>query len=181
MTEIATFAGGCFWCIEAVFKRVKGVIEVIPGYTGGKTSNPDYEAVSSGSTDHAEAIQIAFDAKIVSFDTLLDIFFATHDPTTLNRQGNDVGTQYRSIIFYHTKNQKEVASKKIKELESSKKFRDPIVTELSSFDTFHKAEDYHLNYYDTNPLKPYCQVVIDPKIRKLLENYSENVKEEYKK
>jgi peptide-methionine (S)-S-oxide reductase len=180
-TETATLAGGCFWCTEAVFKRIKGVIDVFPGYTGGKRANPTYNNVTTGATGHAEAIQITFDPLKITFDTLLDIFFATHDPTTLNRQGNDTGTQYRSSIFYHSEEQKKFALKKIKNLTSLKKFSNSIITEVIPFTAFYKAENYHMNYYDTNRMSPYCQIVIDPKIRKLMENFSGEVKEEYKK
>lgn len=179
MNELAIFAGGCFWCTEAIFKRVKGVNEVIPGYTGGKTVNPNYVNVSTGNTNHAEAIQVTFDPSIISYERLLDIFFATHDPTTLNRQGADTGTQYRSIIFYRTEKQKQSSLDKIQELKSEKKFINPITTELIPASTFYKAEDYHINYYEMNPLAPYCQIVIDPKIRKLLKKFPSEIKSAY--
>lgn len=175
----ATFAGGCFWCTEAIFKRVKGVTSVVPGYAGGDTENPSYEEVSSGSTGHAEAVQLTFEPSTVSFDKLLDIFFATHDPTSLNRQGADVGTQYRSAIFYHNGSQKNDALEKKKEIE--KKYSDPVVTEIAPYSNFYSAEKYHINYYDSNRNYPYCTAIIDPKITKLFKNFENEIKEEYKK
>ncbi len=177
--EIATLAGGCFWCTEAIFKRLKGVKSVLPGYTGGEIKNPSYDQVCSGSTGHAEAIQIEFDPNIISFDKILDIFWHTHNPTTLNQQGNDIGTQYRSAIFYHNEKQKEIAEKSKKELSSSKIYENSIVTEIVPFKKFYIAEDYHKNYFDRNKNAPYCNFVIDPKIQKLLKNYSQDIKEEY--
>lgn len=175
--EIATLAGGCFWCTEAIFQRLKGVSTVDPGYSGGKRENPSYEQVSTGATGHAEAIQITFDPSVISFEKLLTIFFATHDPTTKNRQGADVGTQYRSVIFYHSENQKAVAEKVIKKLEQSKTYNDPIVTEVVPFEIFYEAEDYHQNYYNNNLAKnPYCSVVIDPKVNKLIKEFSTDIK-----
>ncbi len=178
--ELATFGGGCFWCTEAVFKRLKGVESVISGYCGGKRESPSYEQVSSGATGHAESVQITFDPRIISYDKLLDVFFATHDPTTMNRQGADVGTQYRSVIFYHSDDQKKEILGKIKQLEASKVYEGHIVTQVLPYEAFYTAEEYHQNYFDSNPLQPYCQVVINPKIRKLLEKYGKDVKEEYK-
>ena len=178
--ETATFANGCFWCTEAVFKRVKGVESVMSGYSGGKIENPTYEQVSSESTGHAESIQVTFDPKIISYQTILDVFFVTHDPTTLNRQGNDVGTQYRSAIFYHNEGQKKLAEQVIEKLEKSGKYKDPIVTKIEKFTKFYPAEDYHKDYYDEHRSAPYCMVIIDPKVRKLLEKFGNNVKEEYK-
>lgn len=178
--ETATFAGGCFWCTEAIFKRLKGVSSVLPGYSGGDKPNPSYEDVCTGETGHAEAIQIEFDPSKISFKTLLDIFFATHNPTTLNQQGGDIGTQYRSAIFYHTDEQKKAAEEKIKEIDDSKKFIGKVVTQLEPFKAFYEAENYHKDYYDRNKSYPYCNVVIDPKIHKLLELYSDKVKDEYK-
>jgi peptide-methionine (S)-S-oxide reductase len=178
--QLATLANGCFWCTEAVFKRLKGVISVESGYTGGKTENPTYEQVSSEATGHAEAIQVRFDPNIISYETLLDVFWATHDPTTLNRQGNDVGTQYRSVIFYHDEKQKALAEASKAKLEESKKHDDAVVTKIESFRKFYKAEENHKDYYDTNRSAPYCMFVIDPKIRKLMENFKEEVKEDYK-
>lgn len=177
--EIATLANGCFWCTEAIFSRVVGIKSVVPGYSGGKTSNPSYEQVCTGITGHAEAIQIEYDPKIISFERILDIFWHTHDPTTLNRQGNDVGTQYRSAIFYHDENQKNIAEKFKKELEKEGVFEDPIVTEIVPFSNFYPAEDYHKEYYENNRNAPYCSFVIDPKIQKLLQKYSDKIKQEY--
>ena len=178
--EKATFAGGCFWCTEAIFKRLKGVSSVLPGYSGGHVQNPTYEDVCSGTTGHAEAIQIEFDPKILPFEVLIDIFFATHNPLTKNQQGADIGTQYRSAIFYHDEKQKDEALKKIKELEDSGKFMGKIVTEVEPFNNFYVAEDYHKNYYDKNRGYPYCNLIIDPKIHKLMERFSDKVKDEYK-
>ncbi len=170
--ERAIFAGGCFWCTEEIFKRLKGVISVIPGYSGGNIEKPSYEQVCSGITNHAEAIQIEFDPEIISYEKLLEVFFATHDPTTLNRQGTDIGTQYRSIIFYRDEKQKETAEK----------LKQPnFVTEIIPFKNFYKAEDYHQNYYEKNKLNnSYCAMVIDPKIRKLMQDFAEEIKEEYR-
>ena len=178
--QIATFAGGCFWCTEAIFKRLKGVISVVSGYAGGERENPSYEQVSSGSTGHAEAVQVEFDPSIIPYSRLLDVFWATHDPTTLNQQGSDVGTQYRSVIFYHNDEQKRMAEKSKEEMGMSGKLHDQIVTEILPFEKFFTAEEYHQNYYDSNRTYPYCRVVIDPKIRKLLEEFRKDVKEEYK-
>ena len=180
MLEKATLAGGCFWCTEAIFKRLKGVISVMPGYAGGDKENPSYEDVCSGTTGHAETIQIEFDPKVISYDKILDVFWHLHDPTTLNQQGNDIGTQYRSAIFYHSLKQKKIAEKIKKNIEDSKKYEDPVVTEIVPFTNFYKAENYHQNYYDKNKSASYCQIVIDPKIQKLMKNYKEEVKEEYK-
>ena len=177
--EIATLANGCFWCTEAICSRVKGIKSVIPGYSGGKTSNPSYEQVCTGITGHAETIQIEYDPKIISFEKILDIFWHTHDPTTLNRQGNDVGTQYRSAIFYHGENQKNIAEKSKKELEKESVFKNPIVTEIIRFSNFYPAENYHKEYYENNRNAPYCSFVIDPKIQKLLQKYSDKIKQEY--
>lgn len=160
--SLATFAGGCFWCTEAVFQRVKGVLKVTPGYSGGHISNPTYEQVTSGDTGHAEAIQIEFDPDVVNYEYLLKIHFKTHDPTTLNQQGNDIGTQYRSIVFYHNENQLEVIKKVLKTLTYEK----PIVTEVKEFVKFYEAEDYHKNYYNEHKSQPYCQIIIKPKLEK---------------
>lgn len=178
--EVATFANGCFWCTEAIFKRLKGVISVKPGYSGGIVDNPSYDQVCSGETGHAEALQIEFDSSIISFEELLDVFWYTHDPTTLNRQGNDVGTQYRSAIFWHDQKQKEIALKSKESLEKQDVYRDPIVTEIIPFTNFYEAENYHKDYFERNKDYPYCRFVIDPKVKKLLEKYSSKVKEEYK-
>lgn len=176
--ETATFGGGCFWCTEAVFKRIKGVESIVSGYAGGKMRSPSYEDVSTGDTGHAEAIQIQFDPKQISYEKLVEIFFATHDPTTMNRQGADVGTQYRSVIFYHSDVQHQTAEK-IKE-KVQKNYQDPIVTEIIPLKDFYKAEDYHQDFYAKNPSSGYCITVIDPKIQKLLKDFKEVVKEEYK-
>ena len=177
-TQKATLANGCFWCSEAIFKRLKGVKSVLPGYSGGIVKNPSYEQVCTGRTGHAESIQIEFDPKVIPFKKILEIFWSTHDPTTLNRQGNDVGTQYRSAIFYHDEKQKEVAEKLKKELEVERIYKDPIVTEISPFKSFYVAEDYHKNYYEEHQSAPYCSYVIDPKISKLLKQYRNDVKEQ---
>jgi peptide-methionine (S)-S-oxide reductase len=178
--ETATLANGCFWCSEAVFARLDGVRSVFPGYSGGKVENPTYEQVSSGRTGHAEAAQIEFDPAIISFEKLLDVFWHTHDPTTLNRQGNDVGTQYRSAIFYHDEAQKAIAEKSKAEIERQRVYKDPIVTEITPFKKFYVAEDYHKNYYDENQNAPYCRFVIDPKIQKLIKYYGSDLKGEYR-
>jgi peptide-methionine (S)-S-oxide reductase len=179
-TEIATLANGCFWCSEAIFKKIKGVKSILPGYAGGSLKNPSYDQVCTGMTGHAESIQIKFDPKSISFEKILDIFWHTHDPTTLNRQGNDIGTQYRSAIFYHDEKQKEIAEKSKKELEEEHVYKDPIVTEISPFKNFYVAEDYHKDYYENHKNDPYCNFVIDPKLYKLLQKYGNEVKEEYK-
>ena len=179
--ETATLAGGCFWCTEAIFKRLKGIKSVVSGYTGGTTENPNYEQVSSGNTGHAEAIQIKFDPKIISFEEILDVFWATHDPTTLNKQGADTGTRYRSAIFYHGETQKQIAEKSIQKLEKSGKFKNTIVTKIEEFTNFYPAESYHQNFYERNKdSNPYCPLTIGPKIQKLMREFSKDVKEEYK-
>jgi peptide-methionine (S)-S-oxide reductase len=175
--EKATFAGGCFWCTEAIFKRIKGVSSVTSGYSGGQMENPDYDTVSMGSTGHAEAIQIEFDSNIISFEKLVEIFFHLHDPTTLNQQGYDVGTQYRSAIFYHDAQQKEAAEKVRDQLGQEKIYKDPIITEIVPFENFYKAEEHHQNYYENNKEAGYCRVIIDPKIKKLLKEYKNEVKD----
>lgn len=175
--EVATFGGGCFWCTEAVFKRLKGVESVEPGYAGGTMDNPSYEAVSGGQTGHAESIQIKFDPKVISFDKLLAVFFATHDPTTLNQQGADIGTQYRSVIFYHDENQQQATLDYIKKLQDSGKFSSKIVTKVEPFTNFYPAESYHKNYYENHQDAPYCQLVIDPKIQKLYRDFKTDLKE----
>ena len=174
--EIATFAGGCFWCTEAVYEQIKGVMNVTSGYTGGTFKNPTYTEISTGRTGHAEAIQIEFNPAEVSFKDLLYIFFMTHDPTTLNRQGADVGTQYRSAIFYHSDNQKEIAETMIQLIESEKIYKNKIVTEITPATIFYKAEAYHQNYYFNNKFQPYCQVVINPKLDKLKKLFKEKLK-----
>jgi peptide-methionine (S)-S-oxide reductase len=178
-SEIATFANGCFWCSEAIFERLKGVKSVLPGYSGGIVENPSYDQVCAGKTGHAESIQIEFDPKVLPFEKILDIFWHTHDPTTFNRQGNDIGTQYRSAIFYHNQKQKEIAEKSKRDLEKEGVYKDSIVTEITPFREFYVAEDYHKNYYDNHQDAPYCNFIIDPKVRKLLTKYGNHVKEEY--
>lgn len=174
--ETATLAGGCFWCLEAVFTRLRGVGRVESGYAGGHVDNPSYRAVCTGSTGHAEVVQVDFDPRQISYGDLLDVFFATHDPTTLNRQGHDVGTQYRSAIFYHNDEQKREAERVIGELTKQQVFDDPIVTEVVPLTKFYAAEDYHREYYDRNPEQSYCQVVISPKVSKLRQKYAEKLK-----
>ncbi len=174
--ETATFGAGCFWCVEAVFQQLEGVKTVVSGYTGGKVENPTYRQISTGSTGHAEAIQLTYDPQVVSFPELLEVFWQTHDPTTLNRQGADVGTQYRSAVFYHTPEQKELAEKYKKELDASGAFNNPIVTEISPMGKFYKAEDYHQNYYNLNSSQPYCSYVITPKLEKLKKVFKDKLK-----
>lgn len=175
--EITTLAGGCFWCTEAVFKRLKGVEKITPGYSGGHIENPTYEQVSSGQSGHAEVVQIEFNPEIISYKQILEVFFTLHDPTTLNRQGNDIGTQYRSVVFYHSPKQKKEAEAYKKELEGKGVFKDPIVTEVSEFTKFYKAEQEHLDFYDRNRQYGYCRVIIDPKIQKLFKNFKTLIKE----
>jgi peptide-methionine (S)-S-oxide reductase len=177
-TETATLAGGCFWCLEAAFERLQGVVNVIPGYTGGQTANPSYHDVCSGTTAHAEAVQITFDPSVLSFRELLEVFFSIHDPTTLNHQGNDVGTQYRSAIFYHNAEQKQEAERIIGELTASSAWPRPIVTEVKPLTEFYPAEGYHHQYFRRNPEQGYCQVVIAPKLDKLREKYTAKLKEQ---
>ncbi|HEU5014586.1 MAG TPA: peptide-methionine (S)-S-oxide reductase MsrA [Roseiflexaceae bacterium] len=175
-SEVATLAGGCFWCLEAVYDEVKGVTNIVSGYAGGHVANPSYRDVCTGRTGHAEVVQLTFDPQVVSFRDLLHIFFTIHDPTTLNRQGGDVGTQYRSAIFYHTPEQKDVAEQVIKELQQDKVWDAPIVTEIVPFETFYVAEDYHHQYFQNNPNQPYCQVVVAPKVAKFRKHYISQLK-----
>ncbi len=174
--EIATLAGGCFWCLDAVYRQLNGVIEVVAGYSGGTVPNPSYELVCTDTTGHAEVLQITYDPAVVSFRELLEVFFTIHDPTTLNRQGNDVGTQYRSVIFYHTPEQKAEAEKTIQELTDAHVWDQPIVTQVVPFDTFYQAEDYHQEYYQNNPYQGYCRVVIAPKVAKFRSKFMEQLK-----
>ena len=174
--EVITLGGGCFWCVEAVFTNLRGVEQVVSGYSGGASPDPSYDDVCSGATGHAEVVQVTFDPKVVSLRELLRIFFTLHDPTTKDRQGNDVGTQYRSIVLYRDGAQKVAAEEVIKEMESSKVWDDDIVTELKPFEAFYKAEDYHQDYYRKHPLQPYCLVVIRPKVAKLRKTYLEMLK-----
>lgn len=176
--EIATLAGGCFWCLEAVFKQLRGVERVVSGYAGGSVPDPSYQQVCSGTTGHAEVVQIRFDPRQISYRELLEVFFTIHDPTTLNRQGNDVGTQYRSAIFYHDEGQQAIAGQVIREIEASGMWGRPVVTQLSPFSDFFPAEDYHQDYFERNPLQPYCQVVIAPKVSKFRQKYLERLKVE---
>lgn len=179
--DTITLAGGCFWCTEAVFERLKGVTSVVSGYAASRVDDPTYQEVCSGRTGAAEAIQVTYDPSIISLETLLEIFWHMHDPTTLNRQGNDVGTQYRSAIFYANDEQKQIALASKEALEKSGAYKKPVVTEISPFTNFYPAEDYHKEYYDRNRYQPYCQYVIDPKVRKLLKEYRKEVKEEFVK
>lgn len=178
--QTATFAGGCFWCTEAIFKRVNGVMSVATGYTGGKRKDPTYNQVMTGVSGHAEAIQLMFDPSIITYEQLVEIFFATHDPTTRNQQDYDQGTQYRSAIFYHDAEQKNIAIKVKDNLDKSGKYERQIVTEIVPFSAFYEAERHHQDFYDRNKNVPYCQIIIDPKIKKLLTQFSDQVKEEYK-
>lgn len=171
--EKATLAGGCFWCTEAIFKRLKGVEDVVPGYAGGKRENPTYEQIHSGATGHAESVQITFDPQIVSYEKLLEVFFKLHDPTTLNRQGNDVGHEYRSVIFYHDEKQKDIAERTIQKLEDAGVYKQPIVTEVVPYTTFYPAEPEHREFYERNRNSPYCMFVVDPKIQKLYKEFGE--------
>jgi len=173
---IATLGGGCFWCLEAVFVELQGVETVVSGYAGGKRPNPTYEQVSTGATGHAEVIQITFDPAVISYQDILEIFFSIHDPTTLNRQGADVGTQYRSIIFYHDEGQKAAAEAAIRALSAAKTWPNPIVTEVVPFEAFYKAETYHQEFFKKNPQQGYCRVVISPKVSKFRKAFSTKLK-----
>jgi peptide-methionine (S)-S-oxide reductase len=174
--EIATLGGGCFWCLEAVFDELKGIEKVVSGYAGGTVANPTYERVCSGSTGHAEVVQITFDPSAISYKDLLDVFFTIHDPTTLNRQGHDVGTQYRSVIFHHSPEQQATAEQTIKELDGQKLWDAPIVTELQPYTVFYPAEGYHQDYFKRNPAQPYCQVVVAPKVAKARSHFFAKLK-----
>ena len=174
--ELTTLGGGCFWCIEAIFEEIDGVQKVESGYSGGISSNPTYELVCTGETGHAEVIQITFNPKMISFADIVEIFFTFHDPTTLNRQGNDIGTQYRSIILYHDYEQRTIAEMVIEKVTSSKVWDRPIVTELKPFETFFKAEDYHQDYFKNNPLQGYCRAIIAPKVSKFRELYGDRLR-----
>ena len=174
--ELATLAGGCFWCLEAVFQDLRGVEKVESGYAGGRVPNPSYQHVCSGATGHAEVVQITYDPEIVSFKELLEVFFTIHDPTTLNRQGADVGTQYRSAIFYHSPEQKQIAEQLIRQMEEAKLWDAPIVTQLEPLETFYPAEDYHQEYFRRNQDQPYCRVVVAPKVAKFRSAYLDKLK-----
>lgn len=171
--EYATFAGGCFWCVESCFTMLKGVDSVVSGYSGGRTENPTYEEVCTGETGHAEVVKIAFDPKIISYKQLLDVFWFLHNPTTLNRQGNDIGTQYRSEIFYHSEKQKQEAKESLKESETQQDWAGKYVTEITKFKKFYSAEQYHQGYYNANPTQPYCSAVVGPKIQKFKKKFGE--------
>lgn len=175
-TEVATLAGGCFWCLEAVYDQLRGVVSVESGYMGGKVDNPSYRAVCTGTTGHAEVVQITYNPAEVSFQDLLDVFFVIHDPTTLNRQGNDVGTQYRSAVYYHNAEQKAVAEQVIAALNAEHRWNNPIVTEVTAASKFYVAEDYHQEYFANNASQPYCQVVVAPKVAKFRKYYMEKLK-----
>lgn len=174
--ELATFGGGCFWCVEAIFERVKGVQFAESGYSGGHVADPDYKQVTTGLTGHAEVVQISFDPDQITYAELLEIFFKTHDPTTLNRQGNDVGTQYRSVIFYHNEEQRREAQKVISVLETEEIWDSPIVTRVEAFETFYRAEGYHQEYFENNPNQGYCRIVINPKVEKFEKTFREKLK-----
>ena len=174
--DTATFGAGCFWCVEAVFQNMEGVEKVVSGYSGGQVKNPSYKEVCMGTTGHAEVCQITYDPKKVTFDELLEVFWKTHDPTTLNRQGNDVGTQYRSAVFYHNEEQKQKAEKYKAELDKSGAFDNPIVTEIVPYSVFYAAENYHQDYYNLNGSEPYCQFVVKPKVEKFKKVFKDKVK-----
>lgn len=177
-TELATLGGGCFWCTEAIFEALKGVVSVTSGYAGGTVENPTYEQVCTGKTGHAEVVQIRYDPKVIKYEELLEVFFLTHDPTTPNRQGNDIGTQYRSVIFYHNERQKEIAQQIKTELDRSGAWDNPIVTEIVPFSAFYPAEDYHQDYFAKNPDKAYCQAVIRPKMEKFRKVFKAKLKDD---
>jgi peptide-methionine (S)-S-oxide reductase len=175
-SELATLAGGCFWCLEAVFEQVVGVEKVVSGYAGGESANPTYRQVCNGNTGHAEVVQVTFDPRVVSYREILQIYFAIHDPTTLNRQGADAGTQYRSAIFYHSPEQKQIAEALIAELTAEDLFGRPIVTQIAPLETFWPAEDYHQGYFRANPSQPYCQAVVAPKVAKFRKHFLSKLK-----
>ena len=174
--EVATLAGGCFWCLEAVYADLDGVVRVESGYAGGTVPNPSYQQVCTGTTGHAEVVQVTFDPRALSYRDLLQVFFDIHDPTTLNRQGNDIGTQYRSAIYYHSPQQKAIAEQTIRELTEARGWPNPIVTEVKPFSAFYKAEPYHQEYFAHNPFQPYCQAVVGPKVAKFRKHYRERLK-----
>lgn len=175
-TQVATLGGGCFWCIEAIYNDMKGVTAAISGYAGGHVKNPTYQQVCNHTTGHAEVVQVKFDPNVISYQDVLDIFFSIHDPTTLNRQGNDVGDQYRSVILYHDDEQKRIAQETIKALTEARAFADPIVTQVVPFDDFYAAEDYHQEYFKNNPNQPYCRFVVAPKVNKFRKHHAELLK-----
>ena len=171
----AYFSGGCFWCTEAIYKRLKGVVDVKPGYCGGNIKNPTYEQVCSGATGHDETVEVIYDPKKIDFESLLEVFFKTHDPTTLNRQGNDIGTHYRSIVFYSSLIEMQMIKEYIKQLQENNIFEEKIVTEVIEFAEFFEAENYHKNYYDLNKNQPYCDIVITPKVEKFNKNFKDKL------
>lgn len=175
--ETATFGGGCFWCVEAVFQDLKGVEQVVSGYAGGEVENPTYQQVCTGATGHAEVVQITFDPSVITYEELLSVFWRTHDPTTWNRQGADVGPQYRSVIFYHSPEQQSIAGRSRQETDAAGLWPRPIVTLIEPFRNFYPAEPYHQNYYRQNPYQPYCQMVINPKIQKLRKDFKDKLKD----
>jgi len=174
--EIATLGGGCFWCLEAVFDRLEGVISVESGYTGGKTLNPTYQDICGGDTGHAEVVRVTFDSSVIGYDDLLEVFFSIHDPTTLNMQGNDIGTQYRSVIYYHSPAQQVSAESIVSRLTAEKAYAHPIVTEISPAVQFYEAEPYHQEYFENNPRQPYCQYVVSPKVAKFRKKFADRLK-----
>ena len=176
--EVATLAGGCFWCTEAIFKELRGVEKVESGYTGGTVANPTYKQVTTGTTGHAEAIQITYDPKQVTYKELLQVFFVTHDPTTMNQQGADIGTQYRSAIFYHTPEQRKLAEETIQQFTTDRVYKDPIVTKVEPFKKFYVAEEYHQNYFERNPEQGYCRIVIQPKVLKFRKQFIDKLKKQ---
>jgi peptide-methionine (S)-S-oxide reductase len=175
-TQTATLAGGCFWCLEAVFDNLQGITDVVSGYSGGHLPDPSYHQVTSGRTGHAEVVQLTFDPDQISFQEILEVFFTIHDPTTLNRQGADVGTQYRSAIFYHSEEQQQIAEQVIADLEKQKIWGNPIVTQVAPFEVFYPAEDYHQEYFANNPYQPYCQMVVAPKVAKFRKKFAERLR-----
>lgn len=177
MSEVATFGGGCFWCLDAVYRELRGVERVVSGYSGGKRPNPTYEQVCSGATGHAEVVQVTYDPAEVSYRDLLNVFFTVHDPTTLNRQGADVGTQYRSVIFYHDDEQKRIAEEVLKNVEAQKVWNDPLVTQVVPLEAFYPAEAYHQDYYRDHPDQAYCRVVIEPKVAKFRKRFLHRLKQ----
>ncbi len=174
--EVATIGGGCFWCVEAIYENLEGVESVVSGYSGGSVKNPGYRDISSGLTGHAEVCQITFDPDVISFEEIIEIFWEVHDPTTLNRQGADIGPQYRSVIFYHSEDQKRIAMDSMKKMDESRVFSSPIVTEIISFSGFYKAEDYHQDYFLNNPNQSYCSIVISPKVKKFKKEHKDQLK-----
>lgn len=174
-TQLATFGQGCFWCAEAIFQQLNGVTRVVSGYSGGNVESPSYEQVCTGTTGHAEVVQVTYDPSVITYDELLEVFWSTHDPTTLNRQGHDIGTQYRSVIFYHNEEQKRLAEGYLKRLDESGAFNDPIVTQIEPYGAFYEAEDYHKNYYRLNSNAPYCSFVIKPKLDKFKKAFADKL------